>query len=113
VYLYIYIHTYARFILTTCLYSSSNPQIHARSLLQSHLYLRSLSYFFLHTQIGVSFLKYIVISHFFSFLTSNDVTAVCPFINLTLILTNTSAMHLRIWKGRQFENTIKSDSNLR
>jgi len=32
---------------------------------------------------------------------------------LTLTLTNKSAIDLRIWKGRRFENILKSDSDLR
>jgi hypothetical protein len=31
----------------------------------------------------------------------------------TLILTNKSAIDLRIWKGHQFEKTLKSDRDLR
>jgi hypothetical protein len=39
----------------------------------------------------------------------------CPMTSLTydLTLTNKSAIDLRIWKGHQFENTLKSDHDLK
>ena len=113
VYLYIYIHIHARLRWT----SIANPRPILKFM--PDLYIRATCtsdlchIFSSNTQIGVPILKTIAISQFFSFLTSNDVTAVCPIITLTLIVTNTSEINLRIWKGRLFENTIKSDSDLR
>jgi hypothetical protein len=53
-------------------------------------------------------LKSMAISHYFKSM-SNDVTDVC----LNLTLNNKSAIDLRIWKGCRFENTLKSDRDLR
>jgi len=56
---------------------------------------------FSNSQIAVQFLN------LWPFLksTSNDVTDICP--------NPKSAIDLRIWKGRPFENTLKSDLDLR
>ena len=64
--------------------STSNPQIHVRFLRHRHLYLRSMSFF------SMMSLTYA----------------------LTLTLTNKSAIDQRIWKGHQFENTLKSDHDV-
>ena len=73
-------------------------QIHVRFLRHRHLYIRSMS-----------FLKFSNLWPFFTF--SNQL----PMMSLryTLTLANTSAIDLRIWKGRWFENTLKLNRDLR
>jgi hypothetical protein len=61
--------------------------------------------FFLNSQIRV---QSIAVSHF-----SNRHSMTSLTYYLTLTLTNKSATDLRIWKGHRFENTLKSDRDLR
>jgi hypothetical protein len=37
----------------------------------------------------------------------------CPFLQVPKSASNKSAIELRIWKGRRFENTLNSDRDLR
>jgi hypothetical protein len=76
------------------LISMFNPQIHVRFLSHRHLYLRSMSFF--------QMIKSMIGSHFPKS-KSNDVKDICP----------KPTKDLRIWKGRRFENTLKSDRDLR
>jgi hypothetical protein len=89
---------------------------YGRSLNHRYLFLRSMSFFKLSNRRPIlksmsffkfwnrcSILKSMTVSQFLK-LTSND---------LTLTLTNKSAIYLRIWNGCSFENTLKSDRDLR
>ena len=83
---------------------------------------------FSNSQIYVLFqiLKSIAVSHFLKSMSFFKFSNLLPFLTfsnrclmtslmyaLTLILTNKLAIDLRIWKGCQFENTLKSDRDLR
>jgi hypothetical protein len=99
-------HTYVR------LRSTSNPQIHVRLLRHRYLYLRSMS--FIQILKSMSFFQILKsvfqFSNLWPFLTSQMTSLMYA---LTQTLTNKSAIYLRIWNGRRFENTIKSVRDLR
>ena len=109
-YMYIYVR----------LGSTSNPQIHVQFLRLGHLYLRSTSFFKFSNRYPIlkstSFFKFsnwhpilksMAASHFVKS-TSKDVTDL-----YALTLTNKLAIDMRIWKGLRYENTLKSDRDLR
>ena len=60
---------------------------------------------------SMSFFKFSNLLPFLTF--SNRCLMTSLMYALTLILTNKLAIDLRIWKGCQFENTLKSDRDLR
>jgi hypothetical protein len=65
---------------------------------------------FSNSQIGVQF------SNLWSFLTFSNrrlMASLTYAITITLTLTNKSAINLRIWNVRRFENALKSDRDLR
>ena len=65
---------------------------------------------FSNSQIGVQFS---IIWPFLTFSNRRSMASLtCP-LTITLTLTNKSAIDLRIWKGRQFENTFTVDCDLR
>jgi hypothetical protein len=83
---------------------------------------------FSNSQIYVLFqiLKSIAVSHFLKSMFFFKFSNLLPFLTFsnrclmtslmyafTLILTNKLTIDLRIWKGCQFENTLKSDRDLR
>jgi len=102
-------HTYVR------LRSTSNPQIHVRLLRHRYLYLRSMS--FIQILKSISFFKFSNRHFNFQFMAVSHFSNWSPMTSLTYALTQTltnkSAIYLRIWKGHRFDNTLKSDRDLR